>query len=186
MESMKPYTKLNKSDLQYKKSDSSTGQPAELLRQINELESINSQLVQELMKVITKSAQQEKLIVVIKKELTELAKAVKDDLSRKKIRKNLKRIEGDLEGKSIWKELELMVNEMQSNFTIELKKNFPGLTARDIKICVYIKMNFTTKDIAEFLGISTRSVEDNRYRLRKKFQLQTGESLHDFILGFNI
>lgn len=155
-----------------------------LQEKVLRLESQLADLEEELVKAIIKNIRQEELMITLRKELHELTAGVKDDLSRKKIRKNLKRIEGTLLSKSMWKELEIMVNELQGNFTVELKEQYPNLTSKDLKFCIYIRMNFSTKEMAEFMGISNRSAEDSRYRLRKKFGLKKEDSLNDFILGF--
>jgi FixJ family two-component response regulator len=53
-------------------------------------------------------------------------------------------------------------------FIIKLSKKYPNLTAKDIKLCIYLKMNLTSKEIAPMMNISFRGVELHRYRLRKK------------------
>lgn len=48
-------------------------------------------------------------------------------------------------------------------------------------MCAYLKMNLTTKEIASMLNLSFRSVEVNRYRLRKKVNLDKGINLNEFL-----
>ncbi|HEU0226802.1 MAG TPA: LuxR C-terminal-related transcriptional regulator, partial [Arachidicoccus soli] len=59
---------------------------------------------------------------------------------------------------------------------------FPNLTAQDLRLAAYLKMNLTTKEIAPLLNISTRGVEIKRYRLRKKMNLDEHENLSDFMI----
>ena len=52
-----------------------------------------------------------------------------------------------------------------------LRVRYPQLSQTDLRMCVYIKLNLSTKEIAELMNISPRSVEMARYRLRKKLGL---------------
>ncbi|WP_291123080.1 helix-turn-helix transcriptional regulator, partial [Flavobacterium sp. UBA6046] len=66
---------------------------------------------------------------------------------------------------------------------INLSKKYPNLTSKDIKLCVYLKMNLTSKEIAPMMNISFRGVELQRYRLRKKLNLIQDENLSKFLLS---
>ena len=50
-----------------------------------------------------------------------------------------------------------------------------------MKLCVYTKLNLSTKEIADLMNISVRSVEMARYRLRKRLGLPPGENIRDFV-----
>ena len=63
-----------------------------------------------------------------------------------------------------------------------VKEKFPNLSANDIKMCAYLRMNLSTKEIASILNISARGVEISRYRLRKKMDLENATNLTDFLL----
>lgn len=76
----------------------------------------------------------------------------------------------------------------QSNFDIvhrdffqKLSESYPELTQNDKMLCAYIKMGLTSKEIAPIQGISIRSVEVSRYRLRKKLNIESGENLHQYL-----
>nr|NQU91355.1 hypothetical protein [Bacteroidota bacterium] len=60
----------------------------------------------------------------------------------------------------------------------------PNLTQNELKLCSYLRMNLSTKEIAQMLNISLESVTTKRYRLRKKLQLENEENLVEFIGGF--
>lgn len=53
-----------------------------------------------------------------------------------------------------------------------------------MRFCALLRLNLSTKDIAKFTQLSVRGVEGARYRLRKKFNLDEGTSLIDFLLSF--
>ena len=82
------------------------------------------------------------------------------------------------------KNFELHFNKVHDNFLKRLKEDYPGLSNRDLRLCAYLRMNISSKEIAPLMGITYRSVEALRYRVRKKFNLQQGESLTEFIIGF--
>jgi DNA-binding CsgD family transcriptional regulator len=52
-----------------------------------------------------------------------------------------------------------------------------------MKLCAYLRINLTTKEIAQSMGISVRGVETSRYRLRKKLEVPADVSLYDFLLS---
>ena len=53
-----------------------------------------------------------------------------------------------------------------------------------MKLSAYLRMNLSTKEIANLLNISIRGVEISRYRLRKKLKLDRSLNLQEFILNF--
>lgn len=81
-----------------------------------------------------------------------------------------------------WEIFEANLNQIHNEFIITLSKKFPNLTPKDIKLCVYLKMNLSSKEIAPLMNISFRGVELHRYRLRKKLNLSQDENLSRFLL----
>ena len=82
-----------------------------------------------------------------------------------------------------WVIFETNLNQIHNEFIINLSKKFPNLTPKDIKLCVYLKMNLSSKEIAPMMNISFRGVELHRYRLRKKLNLSQEENLSKFLLS---
>jgi AraC family transcriptional regulator, chitin signaling transcriptional activator len=82
-----------------------------------------------------------------------------------------------------WEVFETNLNQINNEFIITLSKKYPNLTPKDIKLCVYLKMNLSSKEIAPMMNISFRGVELHRYRLRKKLGLLQEESLSMFLLS---
>ncbi|MDP3352671.1 MAG: LuxR C-terminal-related transcriptional regulator, partial [Flavobacteriaceae bacterium] len=64
----------------------------------------------------------------------------------------------------------------------KVKKLHPSLTPHDLRLCAYLRLNLSSKEIAPLLNISIRSVEIKRYRLRKKMDLSHNLSLVSYIL----
>lgn len=82
-----------------------------------------------------------------------------------------------------WETFETNLNQIHNVFIVSLSKKYPSLTPKDIKLCVYLKMNLSSKEIAPMMNISFRGVELHRYRLRKKLNLTQDENLSKFLLS---
>ena len=73
--------------------------------------------------------------------------------------------------------------QVAPHFFDRLKQRFPDLTSNEIKLCAYIRIGMTSKQIAHMLNLSPESVNKNRYRLRKKIGLDKDEALDEIIVG---
>lgn len=80
-----------------------------------------------------------------------------------------------------WEAFAAHFDELNDGFLNKLKKQYPQLTNTDLKMCTYIKLNLTTKEVSQLLNITVRGVEVSRYRIRKKIGLQTEQSLSNFL-----
>ena len=66
-----------------------------------------------------------------------------------------------------------------------LTRTYQDLTTADLKLCTFLRMNLNTKEIAEIMGLSVRSVESRRYRLRKKLKLSKDSDLVSNLISLN-
>jgi len=108
----------------------------------------------------------ERLLKLEKTALPENQKTIRDiivDLQR----------EADSEG---WKEFELRFNQVHSEFYKNLHKLYPGLSPADEKLCAFLRLNMSSKEIAAITQQSIKSVEVARARLRKKLNLTNTNS----------
>jgi DNA-binding CsgD family transcriptional regulator len=83
-----------------------------------------------------------------------------------------------------WEKFEYHFDQAHSSFFKRLKQQYPELTQADLKLCAYLRLNLTSKEIAPLLNITIRGVEVRRYRLRKRLSLDTDENLVEFLLNF--
>ncbi|MFK5855624.1 MAG: tetratricopeptide repeat protein [Bacteroidota bacterium] len=83
--------------------------------------------------------------------------------------------------KDVWKEFEVRFQEVHSDFYENLNKRFPDLTPNEKKICAFLRLNMSTKDISAITYQSVRSIDMARFRLRKKIELETDENLVTFL-----
>ena len=81
-----------------------------------------------------------------------------------------------------WNVFESSFNEAHENFFKKLKSGHPDLVPNDLKLCAYLRMNMSSKEMASLLNISLRGVEIRRYRLRKKLNLEHDKNLVEFLI----
>lgn len=81
-----------------------------------------------------------------------------------------------------WEQFAFHFDQVHVDFLNRLRVKYPQLTANDIKLCAYLRMNLNIKETAQMLNISVRGVEASRYRLRKKLNLPNEANLVDFML----
>ena len=75
-------------------------------------------------------------------------------------------------------------SELNGDFVERLQTQYEKLTPKDIKMCTYLRMNLSTKEISQLLNVTIRAVEASRYRLRKKLNMGTQENLNEFFMRY--
>lgn len=122
-----------------------------------------------------------------KKELLEKIKGRLDDLSGKtgiseKKLKDLKNLVKDnLRFDAGWEQFKLHFENVHPAFFSDLEEAFPTLTSNEKRLCAYMKLNLSAKEIARLLGVSDKSVHMARYRMKKKMAVSAETDLHEVI-----
>ncbi|MFK7773096.1 MAG: triple tyrosine motif-containing protein [Saprospiraceae bacterium] len=137
----------------------------------------NSRLASATMHLVQKS----EILMKIKNDLTNIQSKAEPEV-KKKIKQITRAIESDIQLDNNWEQFETYFDQVHENFFKRLRSKYPELTPKDQKLCAYLRMNLTTKEIAPLLNISVRGVEISRYRLRKKLGLNSEVNLVGFIL----
>ncbi|SNR48550.1 Two component regulator propeller [Lutibacter agarilyticus] len=137
----------------------------------NEIDSKTRELSASTMSIVKKN----QILNTIKEELESVKESGKVKPVIKIINKNLTNT-GD------WEMFQKAFNDADSDFLKKVKNVHPTLTPNDLRLCAYLRLNLSSKEIAPLLNISVRSVEIKRYRLRKKMELQHEKSLVEYIL----
>ncbi len=125
-----------------------------------------------------------KLLTKIKNDLKKISSPTMDEESKNNIHSLSKKINKELDTEKQWEVFETHFENVHEAFLKRLKIKYPDLSPRELKLCAYLRMNISSKEIAVLMNISTRGVEISRYRLRKKFALNRNDNLTDFILSF--
>ncbi|MCL9770064.1 LuxR family transcriptional regulator [Flavobacterium sp. HXWNR69] len=125
---------------------------------------------------------------LIKKD--ELLAIIKEDLKKsaetsdnKNLKSVITTISRNINEDDSWNVFKEAFDNVDKDFLKRIKLLHPNLTSSDLKLCAYLRLNLTSKEIAPMLNISIRSVEIKRYRLRKKLNLMHDNGLVDYILG---
>lgn len=116
----------------------------------------------------------------IKRELINLKNSFDNQYAFKKI---LNKVDSSITHKDEWKVFEYNFNQVHEDFFKTLKSRHPNLTPKDLKICAYIKMNLSNKEIIPLMNVSLRGLETHRYRLKKKLNLNDDISVSDYLIN---
>lgn len=140
----------------------------------------NMQLADSTLSIIRKN----EVLIEIKSELEKQ----KEELGARYPARYLQRlttlIDKNISNDNDWEIFEALFDQAHENFFKRLKQSYPDLTQSDLKLCAYLKLNLSSKEIAPLLNISIRGVEIRRYRLRKRLALDAELNLVEFIMQF--
>jgi DNA-binding CsgD family transcriptional regulator len=145
----------------------------------SEIEHKNTELASAAMHLVQKG----ELLGNIREELMRMKKGANGDGAAAEEFKKMLRILGE-ENKmdKDWEQFAVHFDKVHSDFLQILKSVYPQLSAHELKLCAYLRMNLSSKEIAQLENISVRGVEISRYRLRKKLHIPTEINLFDFLM----
>ena len=158
----------------------------ELAQVQNEKEIIK--ITNEQLKIENRSKSKELAVstmsIIKKNELLTIIKEALKPISKEDAAKQVVTIIDDNLGKNDeWELFQEAFNNADSEFLKRIKTTHPNLSPNDLRLCAYLRLNLSSKEIAPLLNISPRSVEIKRYRLRKKLNLQHEDNLVNYILA---
>lgn len=142
-----------------------------------EIEFKNSELASSAMNLV----QKKEFILKIKETLQHLNKNEKESMDSQDLKKLLRSLSEEEKLNDEWEQFSIHFNNVHGDFLIKLSEKYPTLKAHELKLCAYLRMNLTSKEIAQLMSISVRGVEISRYRLRKKLNIPTETNLFQFL-----
>lgn len=119
----------------------------------------------------------------ILEDVKEVRKMVRNEMSRRKLQKIFSKLNQHAIGEEYTNVFETNFEQVHHNFFKSLKEKFPELSQRELRLCAFIKMNLSNKEISPLLNISVRGVETARYRIRKKLNLDHEDKFVEFLEG---
>ena len=131
----------------------------------------------ELAAISTNIVQENEQFSNILKDLkyhTSLLNLEKDRISFSPLINSIKRILSEKRKDDLYSD---QFNAAYPGYLEYLTRTYTDLTTADLKLCTFLRMNLNTKEMADIMGLSVRSVESRRYRLRKKLKLSNEEDL---------
>ncbi len=147
-----------------------------------EIEHKNSELANSAMHLV----QKREMLGKIRDDLNGLLKKIDNEQISNEFKKLLKILTEDNKTDDNWEQFAHHFDKVHSDFLVVLKNRHPNLTPSELKLCAYLRMNLSSKEIAQLMNISLRGVEIGRYRLRKKLGLVKDTSLFDFLLNIQV
>lgn len=145
---------------------------------VTEIESKSREVTNSAMNIVYKN----ELLQKIKEEISHLKDSKDDQVADGQLKRLQKIIDESMNDERDWNLFETSFNETHENFFKKLKIDHPDLVPNDLKLCAYLRMNMSSKEMASLLNISVRGVEIRRYRLRKKLNLQHDKNLNEFLI----
>lgn len=94
----------------------------------------------------------------------------------------IRTINFDLQDDNNWENFSRYFEEVHKDFNGNVKRKYPDVTSNELRLLALLKMNLSSKEIASILNISAEGIKKARYRLRKKLDLTTEDSLQDLVL----
>jgi DNA-binding CsgD family transcriptional regulator len=179
----KQRTELNQKETQLEKLSQESQEEINRLQHEklqSELRHMNNELATSTMHLLNKN----EFITSIKSSLDHLIKKSQHDDLKKELFQITRQIEQNISADADWEHFQLHFDRVHGDFSNRFKVAFPTLSPQEIKLSAYLRMNLSSKEIAQLLNISVRGVEISRYRLRKKLQLDRNKNLQEFILNF--
>ena len=124
------------------------------------------------------------MLITLRDELKKLANLFGSDSHQHDVIRLVRGINKEIDNEKQWNVFETHFESVHEEFLKRIKTAYPNLTPRELKLCAYLRMNISSKEISVLMNISTRGVEISRYRLRKKLGIARETNLTDFILSF--
>lgn len=128
-----------------------------------EIDTKNKELASNVMTLMRKNE--------VLSEIADNLMDVRDDAVKDETKIAIKRIARKLNkttDNEIWEEFEIRFKQVHSEFYDHLLKKFPSLTPNEERLCAFLRLNMTSKEISELTGQRIATLEIARSRLRKK------------------
>ncbi|MEO0898654.1 MAG: triple tyrosine motif-containing protein [Bacteroidota bacterium] len=122
-------------------------------------------------------------LMELKQELDDLYTLAGKAMPKGPYQRLLRRIDRSLSDEKDWQVFEMNFNQVHEEFFQKLKQHYPDLTAGDLRLAAFLRMGLSSKEIAPLFNISLRGIENKRYRLRKKMNLEGSQNLLDILMG---
>ncbi len=140
-----------------------------------DVDSKNKEIAVSTMSLIKK----DELLSLIKKDL----KNSSEETSGRSIKSVILTITKNINEENTWNVFKEAFDNADKDFLKIVKAKHSTLTPNDLRLCAYLRLNLSSKEIAPLLNISVRSIEIKRYRLRKKMNLNHEQGLVEYILS---
>lgn len=136
----------------------------------------------ELVETTLHLAHKHEALAKCKVEIERLAHTAKGQ-QKNKAQDLLTHIQQSLQSSDEWTHIEQQFQQVYHDFTIHLSHKFPALSPTEKKICCLLRLNLSSKDIANLLCISIHTLNTHRYHIRKKLGIESNGNLVSLLTG---
>ncbi len=137
---------------------------------------------QELAMATMHLVQKGEMLLTVQENLHKILHKANGTPVKKEIQQLLNLLNFDAQLDEDWQQFAFHFDQVHVDFLKRLRETYPQLGSNDYKLCAYLRLNLSTKEIATLMNISVRGVEASRYRLRKKLNMPNDTNLADFML----
>ncbi|SHH35456.1 hypothetical protein SAMN05444148_1814 [Winogradskyella jejuensis] len=117
-------------------------------------------------------------------DLKEQLKSIKSESNNTRgFQSIINNINLDINNDNNWEQFKSYFEDVHKDFNTKIMRNYPEVSNNDLRLMSLLKMNLSSKEIANILNISVEGVKKARYRLRKKLNLSTEESLQELVIS---
>ncbi|MFC0605194.1 tetratricopeptide repeat protein [Winogradskyella pulchriflava] len=124
-------------------------------------------------------AHKNEVLLDLKSQLKELKSESPNARSYQKV---INTINLDINNDNNWEQFRNYFEDVHKDFNSKVMRNYPDVSNNDLRLMSLLKMNLSSKEIANILNISIEGVKKARYRLRKKLNLSSEESLQELVI----
>jgi inorganic phosphate transporter, PiT family len=135
----------------------------------------------EFAEVVMNLSEQRAFLENILKEVEEIKSNAEDQQTGRKLQELTVLLRQRMSFNNEKEDLYIRAEELHNDFLAKLEAGFPQLTDNEKRLAVFIRLNFSIKEVATLLNISPKSVEVARYRLKKTLGLSKDDDLILFI-----
>jgi DNA-binding CsgD family transcriptional regulator len=145
----------------------------------SEIENKTKELASIAMQITYKN----EMLTKVRQKLTKVSQKMIHQESKQQVDGLIKTLEKDMVRDDDWERFELSFDQVHEDFLKKLRTRYSELSPKDLRLCAYLRMNLSSKEIAPLLNISIRGVEISRYRLRRKLNIDRETNLTEFMMN---
>jgi tetratricopeptide (TPR) repeat protein len=131
----------------------------------DQLATRNRELTSHMLNMVRINERKVSLIEVLRQQLPEMKKE-----NQRIVSNVIESFENDHDEKA-WREFEIRFTEVHKEFYDKLSRVNPNLTVNEKRLCAFLLLDMTSKEISAITGQSNRAIELARTRLRKQLGL---------------
>lgn len=121
-------------------------------------------------------------LIHLVEEIMQSCKTI-DHFTQKELTQNIQKVKLNLRNNT-WEHFQEYFNKVHPDFSSNLLKSYQTISPEELKLAYFLRLNMSSKEIANITNKEIHSIDIARYRLRKKLGLERNEKLQEFLMKF--